>query len=189
MGAFVAGLALGRSTASDRIRRELQPVGHLFIPVFFLSIGIEVDVAQFAKPSVLAIAGGLFVIATLGKLASAAGMFGSPGDRLLVGLGMVPRGEVGLIFATIGLSEAIIGERDYAAILLVVLLTTLLTPPALRWRLEKLRSGAGVIAGPQAPKPAGGWLTLVAGRGQWERSSSWRSRPWATRSRSRSKPR
>jgi Kef-type K+ transport system membrane component KefB len=165
VGAFVAGLALGRSTASDRIRRELQPVGHLFIPVFFLSIGIEVDVEQFAKPSVLAIAGGLFLIAVLGKLASAAGMFGSPGDRLLVGLGMVPRGEVGLIFATIGLSEAIIGERDYAAILLVVLLTTLLTPPALRWRLERLRSGAGVAAGPQAPKPAGGWLALVPGRG------------------------
>lgn len=165
VGAFVAGLALGRSSSSDRIRRELQPVGHLFIPVFFLSIGIEVDVEQFAKPSVLAIAGGLFVIAVLGKLAAAAGMFGSPGDRLLVGLGMVPRGEVGLIFATIGLSEAIIGERDYAAILLVVLLTTLLTPPALRWRLERLRSGAGVAAGPQAPKPAGGWLALVPGRG------------------------
>ena len=89
----------------------------------------------------LAIAGGLFVIAVLGKLAAAAGMFGSPGDRLLVGLGMVPRGEVGLIFATIGLSEAIIGERDYAAILLVVLLTTLLTPPALRWRLEEAAFG------------------------------------------------
>ena len=104
VGAFVAGLALGRSNSSDRIRRELQPVGHLFIPVFFLTIGIDVDVAQFAKPSVLGLAAVLLVIAVAGKLASAAGLIGAPGDRLLVGIGMIPRGEVGLIFATIGLS-------------------------------------------------------------------------------------
>ena len=165
VGAFVAGLALGRSNSSDRIRRELQPVGHLFIPVFFLTIGIEVDVAQFAKPSVLAIAGVLFVIAVAGKLAAGVGMIGSPGDRILVGIGMIPRGEVGLIFATIGLSQAIIGQRDYAAILLVVLLTTLATPPVLRSRLERMRKGAATAAGPQAPRPEGGWLALSDGRG------------------------
>ncbi len=161
----MAGLALGRSNSSDRIRRELQPVGHLFIPVFFLTIGIEVDVAQFAKPSVLAIAGVLFVIAVAGKLAAGVGMIGSPGDRILVGIGMIPRGEVGLIFATIGLSQAIIGQRDYAAILLVVLLTTLATPPVLRSRLERMRKGATTAAGPQAPRPEGGWLALSDGRG------------------------
>ena len=165
VGAFVAGIALGRSNSSDRIRRELQPVGHLFIPVFFLTIGIEVDVAQFAKPSVLAIAGALFVIAVAGKLAAGVGMIGAPGDRLLVGIGMIPRGEVGLIFATIGLSQAIIGQRDYAAILLVVLLTTLATPPVLRSRLERMRKGATAAAGPQAPRPQGGWLALSDGRG------------------------
>ena len=79
VGAFVAGLALGRSSASDRIRRELQPVGHLFIPVFFLSIGIEVDLEQFAKPSVLGIAAVLTVIAVLGKLAVRGGDVRIPG--------------------------------------------------------------------------------------------------------------
>jgi Na+:H+ antiporter len=165
VGAFVAGLALGRSNSSDRIRRELQPVGHLLIPVFFLGIGIDVDVDQFLKPSVLGLAAVLFAVAVAGKLASAAGMIGSPGDKILVGIGMIPRGEVGLIFATIGLSQAIIGQRDYASILLVVLLTTLVTPPVLRWRLERLRAGSAIGVGPQAPRPEGGWLTLVPGRG------------------------
>ena len=165
VGAFVAGLALGRSNSSDRIRRELQPVGHLFIPVFFLTIGIDVDVDQFAKPSVLGLAAVLFVIAVVGKLASAAGLLGAPGDRLLVGIGMVPRGEVGLIFATIGLGQAIIGQREYAAILLVVLLSTLLTPPVLRWRLENLRRASAPAVGPQMPRPEGGWLVLTHTRG------------------------
>ena len=164
VGAFVAGLALGRSRSSDRIRRELQPVGHLFIPVFFLTIGIDVDVEQFVKPAVLGLAAVLFVVAVAGKLVSALGLWGSPGDRLLVGIGMVPRGEVGLIFATIGLSQAIIGQRDYAAILLVVLLTTLATPPVLRLRLEELRKGARVAPGPQVARPEAGWLTLRPGR-------------------------
>ena len=78
---------------------------------------------------------------------------------------MIPRGEVGLIFATIGLSQAIIGQRDYASILLVVLLTTLATPPVLRARLERMRKGAMTPAGPQAPRPEGGWLALSDGRG------------------------
>ncbi len=166
VGAFVAGLALGRSSSSDRIRRELQPVGHLFIPVFFLTIGIEVDVAQFAKPSVLAIAGVLFVIAVAGKLAAGVGMIGSPGDRILVGIGMIPRGEVGLIFATIGLSQAIIGQRDYAAILLVVLLTTLATPPVLRSRLERMRRGATGAARPTSA-PTRGRVARVGRRPRW----------------------
>jgi Kef-type K+ transport system membrane component KefB len=165
VGAFVAGLALGRSNSSDRIRRELQPVGHLFIPVFFLTIGIDVDVAQIAKPSVLGLAAVLFVIAVVGKLASAAGLLGAPGDRLLVGIGMVPRGEVGLIFATIGLGQAIIGQREYAAILLVVLLSTLLTPPFLRLRLEHLRRASAPAVGPQMPRPEGGWLVFTHTRG------------------------
>ena len=69
VGAFVAGLSLSRSTVSDRIRRELAPVGHLFIPVFFLEIGIDADVDAFFDPTVLAIGGALFAVAVVGKLA------------------------------------------------------------------------------------------------------------------------
>ncbi|TML61124.1 MAG: cation:proton antiporter, partial [Actinobacteria bacterium] len=164
IGAFVAGLSLTRSPAAERIRRELTPVGHLFIPVFFLQIGIDAQVGQFAKPAVLGLAGAMLVVAVAGKLAASAGMRGAPGDRLLVGMGMIPRGEVSLIFATIGLRQHVFGQVVYAALLLVVLATTLLTPPVLRWRLLRLRA-ARVAASPVVPMPAGGWLGLVPAPG------------------------
>ncbi len=77
VGAFLAGLALGRSTQSDRIRRELAPVGHLFIPVFFLAIGIDVDISSFGRSTVLRDAAILLVVAVIGKLLSAFGTFGT----------------------------------------------------------------------------------------------------------------
>jgi Kef-type K+ transport system membrane component KefB/predicted amino acid-binding ACT domain protein len=163
VGAFVAGLSLSRSTVSDRISRELAPVGHLFIPVFFLQIGIEVDVNAFFDPKVLAVAGALFAVAVAGKLASAVGAFGSPGDKRLIGLGMVPRGEVGLIFATIGLRETILDQEQYAALLLVVLSTTLLAPPLLRWRLQQMRAGRAERRHPSTAPAGGRWLVTRDG--------------------------
>jgi Kef-type K+ transport system membrane component KefB len=164
VGAFVAGLALSRSQVTGRIRRELSPVAQLFIPVFFLQIGIDADIERFWDGKVIGIAAVLLVIAVAGKLASAVGMAGSPGDRLLVGIGMIPRGEVGLIFATLGLREHIFGQDTYASLLLVVLATTLLTPPLLRSRLLSMRARR------QAGRPVGdgrgeGWLRVVEGRG------------------------
>ena len=106
----------------------------------------------------------MLVVAVAGKLAASSGMRGAPGDRLLVGMGMIPRGEVSLIFATIGLRQHVFGQDIYAALLLVVLATTLLTPPVLRWRLLRLRA-ARVAASPVVPMPAGGWLGLVPAPG------------------------
>jgi Kef-type K+ transport system membrane component KefB/predicted amino acid-binding ACT domain protein len=158
VGAFVAGLSLARSTHAERIRRELTPVGHLFIPVFFLQIGIDADVSAFARPNVLGLAAALFAVATVGKIVASAGAVGSPGDRLLIGLGMLPRGEVGLIFAAIGLREGIVGETLYAALLLVVLATTLVTPPLLRWRLQHIRRARRLATSGSTRTPEGGWL-------------------------------
>nr|MBA2325036.1 cation:proton antiporter [Actinomycetota bacterium] len=138
VGAFVAGLALSGSDQSDRIRRELAPVGHLFIPVFFLQIGIDAEIGAFARPAVLGIAGALLAVGVAGKLVAALGATRSAGDRWLIGLGMLPRGEVGLIFATIGLREGVLTENLYAALLVVVLATTLAAPPLLRARLVRL---------------------------------------------------
>jgi len=165
IGAFVAGICLARSSVSDRISRDLAPVGHLFIPVFFFKIGVEADVEQFTRPKVLTIAGVLLVVAVLSKLAASIGLRGAPGDRLLVGLGMLPRGEVGLIFATIGLQQHVFGSDVYAALLLVVLATTLVCPPLLRWRLVRLRARAapGSARTPD-DRPAGGWLANGDGR-------------------------
>ena len=158
VGAFVAGLSLSRSTVSDRITRELAPVGHLFIPVFFLQIGIDAKVESFFDPTVLAIGGGLLAVAVIGKVIAAVGAAGSAGDKRLIGLGMIPRGEVGLIFATIGLREAILDQDQYAALLLVVLATTLIAPPLLRWRLEQLRAGRAERRHPTPAPPGGRWL-------------------------------
>src|SRR5439155_2870012 len=88
VGAFVAGLALSRSRQAERIRRELTPLGHVFIPVFFLQIGIDARVQAFARPAVLGLAAALLLVAVAGKLLSPIGALRSPGDKLLIGLGM-----------------------------------------------------------------------------------------------------
>ncbi|HSS10408.1 MAG TPA: cation:proton antiporter [Acidimicrobiales bacterium] len=162
VGAFVAGLALGRSAQSERIRRELTPVGHLFIPVFFLQIGIDARLSEFARPAVLGLAGALLAAAVVGKLVSPLGAIGSPGDKTLIGIGMIPRGEVGLIFATLGLQNKILGQNLYASILLVVLVTTLVTPPLLRWRLLRIKRQP-TVARPVVPTPPQGWFDIRDG--------------------------
>ena len=164
VGAFVAGIALSKASAAPRISRELAPVGHLFIPVFFLGIGIDADVERLLLGAVLRDAGILLVVATVGKLVSPVGAIGTRGDKTLIGLGMLPRGEVGLIFATIGLQNGILGDDLYAALLLVVLATTLITPPLLKFRYGRLRAAA-VPTGPppDTEPPDGGWLVVTDG--------------------------
>jgi Kef-type K+ transport system membrane component KefB/predicted amino acid-binding ACT domain protein len=165
IGAFVAGLSLGRSEPAARIQRELTPVGHLFIPVFFLQIGINVQLKAFANPKVLAIAGALTVIAIIGKVAAGWAVGSLKADRLTVGLGMIPRGEVGLIFASIGLAASVFTQDIYAAILLMVLITTLITPPLLGWRAKQLRDREEAenqaISTEPTETPVGGWLVAL----------------------------
>jgi Kef-type K+ transport system membrane component KefB len=159
VGAFAAGVAMSGSGPAERVKRELKPVGHLFIPVFFLQIGVDADLSVFTKPSLLALVGALLVVAIVGKVLAGAATLSSPGDKLLVGLGMLPRGEVGLIFASIGLTQGVLGKGLYGAIVAVVLGTTLLAPPVLRWRLNQLKRRHQQR--PQAPAPPGGWLRVT----------------------------
>lgn len=162
IGAFMAGLGLGRSHHHERVARDLGAVGNILIPVFFAQIGINTELDAMFKPSVLGLAGVLCVVAVIGKLAAAVGRFGTRVDRLLVGLGMIPRGEVGLIFASIGLTNGVLNDDQYGALILVVLSTTVVTPPLLRWRL-----GSGSTPEPAdelvTQEPPGGWLTVEAG--------------------------
>lgn len=161
IGAFMAGLGLGRSQHHDRIARDLGAVGNIFIPVFFAQIGINADLDAMFKPSVLGLAAVLSAVAIVGKLASALGMFGARVDRLLIGLGMIPRGEVGLIFASIGLANGVLDADQYGALILVVLVTTVITPPLLRWRLG--RSAPAPELHGETEEPATGWLSTTAG--------------------------
>jgi Na+:H+ antiporter len=103
-------------------------------------MGMRVHLATLAQPGALGLAALLVVAAVVGKQACALGGIGTQLDRVAIGLGMIPRGEVGLIFANIGLGltlhgERIVDERMFSAIIIAVMTTTLVTPPVLKWRL------------------------------------------------------
>ena len=161
IGAFVAGLGLRKVAVHERIERDLSSLGQVFVPVFFLYIGISTDLSSMLDGRVLVVAGLLTVLAIVGKLVAAVGAIGTTSDKLVIGFGMIPRGEVGLIFATIGLSVGALNDELYGSILVVVLLTTLFAPPLLRWRIG--RSKVDSIVDDSTPEPPEGWLTVDDG--------------------------
>jgi Kef-type K+ transport system membrane component KefB len=128
------------------LEAQLEPVGQLLTPVFFVLTGARVDLAAFADRDALVLAAALTAAAILGKQACALVAFGPGVHRRSVGLGMIPRGEVGLIFAATGAhlmlgGQPVIGPTTYAAIVLVVMVTTLVTPPLLAWSLKAAPAG------------------------------------------------
>jgi Na+:H+ antiporter len=149
VGAYAAGLILEDvhyRPFTERGERELeellQPIGTFLVPLFFVLMGMRVDLTAFAHSEILGLAALLTVAAIAGKQACALGALGGKLDRLTIGLGMIPRGEVGLIFANIGLGLTIggtpvIDRSTYSAVVIMVIVTTLVTPPALRWSLER----------------------------------------------------
>jgi Kef-type K+ transport system membrane component KefB len=137
IGAFVAGLALARTEQAERVQRDLTSVGHILVPVFFLRVGVDADLADVVRPGALGLAGLLVVAAVAGKVVCGWFATGSAADRLALGLGMVPRGEVGLVFAGLGLHEGILDGERYGALLLAILVTDLVGPVLLRWRLRR----------------------------------------------------
>ncbi len=142
IGAFAAGLILSETNQVRVIEERIRPVADVFTPIFFLSIGAAVDLRVWnpfvaANHETLAIAGVLLVIAVIGKVASGWAVPWRRFNRRAVGIGMAPRGEVGLIFAQIGLGAGILSNRLFSAILFVVVATTLVTPPLLKWALKK----------------------------------------------------
>ena len=155
VGAFAAGLVLDdvsyeRLVARDAEKRDLhnllRPLSDFMVPVFFVLMGMGVDLRVFGESGVLGFAAALTVAAVLGKQVCSLGAFGHGVDRLAVGLGMIPRGEVGLIFASIGRTLTIGGERVvndmvYSAVVVMVAVTTLVTPPLLAWRLRRPAQG------------------------------------------------
>jgi Kef-type K+ transport system membrane component KefB len=118
-------------------------------------MGMRVDLGAFGNVAVLGLAAVLTLAAIVGKQACSLGALGRSLDHLSIGIGMIPRGEVGLIFATIGLSLSIGGERivdnaTFSAIVIMVIVTTMATPPALRWSLARkdIRRKGGTDHGP-----------------------------------------
>lgn len=114
----------------------IEPIGHFFVPVFFVLTGMSVSLEALFDVRILLLALGVTVVAFIGKMLS--GIAAGKGvSKLIVGMGMVPRGEVGLIFATIGRGLGVISEELFSALVVVIIFTTLLPPPILAALLKK----------------------------------------------------
>jgi len=156
IGAFAAGIMLDPYGKGVRVGERdatlleaLHPVAAVFTPLFFVLMGIKVDVGSLLSSRVLLLGAGLIVAALVGKLASGFVLSARQNSRLAVGIGMVPRGEVGLIFAGIGVGlslngQPILSAGAFSAIVLMVLVTTVVAPIGLRWafRSQMLKAGA-----------------------------------------------
>jgi Kef-type K+ transport system membrane component KefB len=152
VGAFVAGLIVAQADHIHRIQTEIEPIGHLLVPIFFLAVGAQVDVTVMFEPSVLGAGLLITFLAVIGKIAAGLGTLGRPIRRLVVGVGMIPRGEVGLIFAALGATQlsAVIGDEEIAIVVLMVVLTTLVAPIVLGRLLKASPAPSPREAPPQA---------------------------------------
>lgn len=138
IGAFVAGMIINdeyfkKQGKGASIRNLIAPLEFLMAPLFFMLIGIQVKLESFLNLNVLLMSLGILIAAILGKLISGLGA-GKGADKTLIGIGMLPRGEVGLIFASVGRTLGVIPDALFSAITLMVIVTTIIVPPLLSWR-------------------------------------------------------
>lgn len=155
IGAFAAGVIIKEESFTDigvglddgqTVDSILAPIEELLAPIFFVLIGLQVDVTTLANMNVLLIGLLLTAVAMAGKLAASLGVRGGT-DRLSVGIGMLPRVEVALIVASMGKSLGVFDNALYSVIIIVVLLTVLVTPPLLKWSIERIAGMPGITAG------------------------------------------
>ena len=137
VGAFAAGLVLANTNQFKSIEERLKPVSDFFTPIFFIMVGAAVDISvfnPFVKENIpiLLIALTLFIVAVVGKLVSGFAVFQKGIKKSVVGVGMIPRGEVGLIFAQVGLTYGIFTSELFSAVTVMVMLTTFIAPPLLK---------------------------------------------------------
>jgi Na+:H+ antiporter len=137
IGAFAAGIILSGTNQFDTIEREIRPVASIFTPIFFVSVGASVnlrllDPTRPGAGGLLGMAAALTALAIIGKVAAGWAAPWATFRRVVVGVGMIPRGEVGLIFADIGRRSGTLNEAVFGAILLMVMATTFVAPPALK---------------------------------------------------------
>ena len=160
VGAFAAGLILDEvhyKPSGGRVERDLhdllQPVSTVLVPIFFVLMGLKVDLRLFTRVDILGFAAALTIAAIIGKQICALGVVERGVNRFAIGLGMIPRGEVGLIFAGIGatlmlpsasgVSEPVIDAATFGAVVIMVIITTMITPLALKWSLARKSSSKG----------------------------------------------
>ena len=144
----------------------MQPVSTVLVPIFFVLMGLKVDLRLFTRVDILGLAFALTVAAIIGKQICALGVVERGVNRLAVGLGMIPRGEVGLIFAGIGatlmlptangVSQPVISSAIFGAVVIMVIITTLITPIALKWSWEENERANGRVENGSEKGPAQG---------------------------------
>lgn len=151
VGAFTAGLILEpvhyqhlAAKSEDRTIEDLiAPLSAFLVPIFFVVMGTRVNIMDFTQPDLFGFAACLTIAAIIGKQICSLGVLQRGVDRFAVGLGMIPRGEVGLIFASIGASlvlkgKPVVDSATYGVIVIMVIITTLATPPLIKWRFGRL---------------------------------------------------
>jgi Kef-type K+ transport system membrane component KefB len=155
IGAFAAGLVLEDLHSAEFVARGerslsqlIEPISGFLVPIFFVLMGVRADIRMFAHADTLLLLAVLVVAAIVGKLACTLGA-GDGVNRLAVGFGMAPRGEVTLIYASLGVTlvangSPLIDSKSYSALVGVVLLTTILTPTLLKWTLARRRDAEAV---------------------------------------------
>ncbi|MCY7337546.1 MAG: cation:proton antiporter [Chamaesiphon sp.] len=143
LGAFAAGLVLDETEERNELDELIKPIADLLVPIFFVTVGARADLGVL-NPTVpenragLLIAVFLVVVAVIGKLVTGWAVFGIPGvNRWAIGVGMIPRGEVGLVFAGIGAASGVLDKPLQVSIIVMVILTTFLAPPFLRVAFDR----------------------------------------------------
>ncbi|MCC0179633.1 cation:proton antiporter [Waterburya agarophytonicola K14] len=142
LGAFAAGLVLDETDKRKELDQQILPIADILVPIFFVSVGARVDLSVLNPTSAvnrqgLVIAAFLIVVAIIGKVITGWAVFGKEKvNRLAIGIGMIPRGEVGLVFAGIGAASGVLDKPLQAAIIIMVILTTFIAPPLLRFAFQ-----------------------------------------------------
>ena len=157
IGAFAAGVILHGSAERAEIDRAATTIGHFLVPIFFATVGASVQLSAFMDARTLAAGGLLILVGVVGKFVAAYAPWRFKGNTKLIGVAMIPRGEVGLIFAQMGLSTKAITPAIFSALTLMVMVTTFMAPPLLAL------VGKGQPSGPGDPSGEGGIDDLVAG--------------------------
>ncbi len=148
IGAFLAGMMVAETKDQHPVEEEVAPLYAFFPPFFFVVIGMQIDLDALAEPGTLLLLVGVTALAAATKFGGAwlgALSLGRP-EAAFVGAGMVPRGEVGIIVAGIGQASGVIGERVFAVVVGMSVLTTLLVPPLLRILARRLPDETGAAA-------------------------------------------
>jgi Kef-type K+ transport system membrane component KefB len=137
IGAFAAGLLIRETTEAHEIERGIASLGHFFVPIFFVAVGAAVDLTVFnpvhsQNHRTLLVGGALIIAAILGKFLAGYAAFWIRADKRVIGVGMIPRGEVGLIFAQMGLTSGAFDAAMFSAVTMMVMVTTFMAPPLLK---------------------------------------------------------